>query len=437
MRQPAVQDLGPRPGPLRPDPPALRRADVEQILDAVAESRAAVEINGDPHRLDMEPRWIREAREARHPLRHLHRRPLGEGPARTCAGAWTWRAGAGSRKGDVLNTRGRRRRSAGGAAVKPRPLTSAAHLPPLARLDGRRAGARCSSATRRGSRSPCSCGRRRARRWATCSRFLCGLYFRGKLDLRARVRAPARRACPASWSSRPAKGCVSPDLAGRPSTACARCAAVPIDLAESALPRGRSARDAEGLVAARRARVRGRAAGQRRHRQVRGRRCRGLRRAPAVPRRLRGARGHEPRRAAAALRGRAAASWTYVPVAGAVRHGARPPRLQPRRRSRPARDEPRAARPMKAEPRVTRNRHPATTRRAAGRAGASAPRPRPPSPSPATSTTSRCALGARSVHLTNLRKPSGPSSASPRATSSSTTPTSRPRCCPTCATAPW
>jgi DNA polymerase (family 10) len=36
---------------------------MEKVLDAVAESRAAVEINGDPHRLDMEPRWVREARK--------------------------------------------------------------------------------------------------------------------------------------------------------------------------------------------------------------------------------------------------------------------------------------------------------------------------------------------------------------------------------------
>lgn len=35
---------------------------MEEILDAVAEARAAIEVNGDPHRLDMEPRWIREAR---------------------------------------------------------------------------------------------------------------------------------------------------------------------------------------------------------------------------------------------------------------------------------------------------------------------------------------------------------------------------------------
>jgi DNA polymerase (family 10) len=36
---------------------------VEELLDVIAESRAAIEINGDPHRLDLEPRWIREARK--------------------------------------------------------------------------------------------------------------------------------------------------------------------------------------------------------------------------------------------------------------------------------------------------------------------------------------------------------------------------------------
>ena len=36
---------------------------MDEVLDAIAESRAAVEINGDPHRLDMEPRWVREARK--------------------------------------------------------------------------------------------------------------------------------------------------------------------------------------------------------------------------------------------------------------------------------------------------------------------------------------------------------------------------------------
>jgi DNA polymerase (family 10) len=36
--------------------------DMDAVLDAVASSRAAVEVNGDPHRLDMVPRWLREAR---------------------------------------------------------------------------------------------------------------------------------------------------------------------------------------------------------------------------------------------------------------------------------------------------------------------------------------------------------------------------------------
>jgi DNA polymerase (family 10) len=36
---------------------------VEEVLDAAADSRAAVEINGDPRRLDLPPRWLRAARE--------------------------------------------------------------------------------------------------------------------------------------------------------------------------------------------------------------------------------------------------------------------------------------------------------------------------------------------------------------------------------------
>ena len=38
---------------------------MEEILDAVAESAAAIEVNGDPRRLDLEPRWIRAARQRR------------------------------------------------------------------------------------------------------------------------------------------------------------------------------------------------------------------------------------------------------------------------------------------------------------------------------------------------------------------------------------
>ncbi|MFO0577432.1 MAG: DNA polymerase/3'-5' exonuclease PolX [Polyangia bacterium] len=44
---------------LRREPFACR---VEEVLDAVAESRAAIEINGDPHRLDLAPEWTRRAR---------------------------------------------------------------------------------------------------------------------------------------------------------------------------------------------------------------------------------------------------------------------------------------------------------------------------------------------------------------------------------------
>jgi DNA polymerase (family 10) len=36
--------------------------DVERVLDAAAAGRAAIEINGDPHRLDLPPRWLRAAR---------------------------------------------------------------------------------------------------------------------------------------------------------------------------------------------------------------------------------------------------------------------------------------------------------------------------------------------------------------------------------------
>lgn len=37
--------------------------DVEAILDVMAESPAAIEINGDPYRLDIEPKWARAAKE--------------------------------------------------------------------------------------------------------------------------------------------------------------------------------------------------------------------------------------------------------------------------------------------------------------------------------------------------------------------------------------
>ena len=64
MRQPVFKIWGHALGRLIERRPPFE-CDVERILDAIAESDAAVEINGDPYRLDMEPRWVREARKRR------------------------------------------------------------------------------------------------------------------------------------------------------------------------------------------------------------------------------------------------------------------------------------------------------------------------------------------------------------------------------------
>jgi DNA polymerase (family 10) len=62
MRQPVFKIWGHALGRLIERRPPFD-CDVERILDVIAESDAAVEINGDPYRLDMEPRWVREARK--------------------------------------------------------------------------------------------------------------------------------------------------------------------------------------------------------------------------------------------------------------------------------------------------------------------------------------------------------------------------------------
>jgi len=78
---------------------------VEEILDVIAESDAAIEISGDPHRLDMEPRWTMEARKRRikfvistdaHSVSDLENLKFGIGLARR----------AGIRRPEVLNTLG-------------------------------------------------------------------------------------------------------------------------------------------------------------------------------------------------------------------------------------------------------------------------------------------------------------------------------------------
>ena len=78
---------------------------VEEILDVIAGVGAAIEISGDPHRLDMEPRWTREARKRNikfvvstdaHSISDLENLRFGIGIARR----------AGVRRGEVLNTLG-------------------------------------------------------------------------------------------------------------------------------------------------------------------------------------------------------------------------------------------------------------------------------------------------------------------------------------------
>lgn len=102
MRQPVFKIWGHALGRLiQKRPPFDCR--VEEILDVIAESRAAVEINGDPYRLDLEPRWLREARKRKikfvvsvdaHSMGALNNVKFGVGIARR---AWI-------RKREVLNT---------------------------------------------------------------------------------------------------------------------------------------------------------------------------------------------------------------------------------------------------------------------------------------------------------------------------------------------
>ena len=101
MKQPVFKIWGHALGRLiqRRDPFACR---VEEVLDAIAESRAAVEVNGDPYRLDMEPRWIKEARKRgirfvistdAHSVGGMHNLRFGVGIARR----------GGLRRGEILN----------------------------------------------------------------------------------------------------------------------------------------------------------------------------------------------------------------------------------------------------------------------------------------------------------------------------------------------
>lgn len=117
MRQPLFKIWGHALGRLiQKRPPFDCR--VEEILNVIAESRAAIEINGDPYRLDMEPRWLREARQRKikfvvsvdaHSTGALNNLKFGVGIARR---AWV-------RRGEVLNALGVK---AFQKAVRPLPI---------------------------------------------------------------------------------------------------------------------------------------------------------------------------------------------------------------------------------------------------------------------------------------------------------------------------
>lgn len=106
MKQPVFKIWGHALGRLIQRRPPFE-CDMERVLDVVAESRAAIEINGDPFRLDMEPRWVREARKRKikfvisvdaHSSGALQNLKYGVGMARR---GWV-------RKTEVLNTLGLR-----------------------------------------------------------------------------------------------------------------------------------------------------------------------------------------------------------------------------------------------------------------------------------------------------------------------------------------
>ncbi len=102
MQQPVFKIWGHALGRLIQRRPPFE-CDVERVLDVIAESRAAVEVNGDPFRLDMEPRWLREARKRKikfvisvdaHSMSAMNNLQYGVGIARR---GWVRRA-------EVLNT---------------------------------------------------------------------------------------------------------------------------------------------------------------------------------------------------------------------------------------------------------------------------------------------------------------------------------------------
>jgi DNA polymerase (family X) len=102
MRHPCFKIWGHALGRLIPSRPPIE-CRIEEVLDVIAQSRAAIEINGDPRRLDLEPRWLRAARARgirfvvstdAHATGELENRRYGVAMARR---GWV-------RRGEVLNT---------------------------------------------------------------------------------------------------------------------------------------------------------------------------------------------------------------------------------------------------------------------------------------------------------------------------------------------
>jgi DNA polymerase (family 10) len=77
--------------------------DVPAVLDAIATHRAAIEVNGDPRRLDLEPKWIREARKRNIPFVISSDAHSVRGLEMIRWGVITARRG-GVRRSEVLNT---------------------------------------------------------------------------------------------------------------------------------------------------------------------------------------------------------------------------------------------------------------------------------------------------------------------------------------------
>jgi DNA polymerase (family 10) len=299
---------------------------METILDAVAESRAAVEINGDPHRLDMEPRWVRMARTRGIRFVVSTDAHSVERAGGTCAGRLLARRGW-LTKADVLNTTASRFRQAV-RPVKPHPRAARRALPaPPPRPTGARA-----------ARVPAEAGFARPRPRTAEWRAL-GEVFRSSAAsisaassaTRASARPPAD--VPGVVVITTSEGLVSPES---PVTLdrLRRWAAVPIDAGEARY-RGPLRRDAELIDAA---------AGPECEVVLLGSIASG--KYADVLLEVFGARLLFP----SAFVGRGDMSrgglmlrctdsgqeLDYVAVATSVRHGARPPRLQPRRRPRPA-----------------------------------------------------------------------------------------------------